>query len=139
MRREDTMSNYVHGILQYEIIMIIFILEPQALVTVSEPDLVNFCEISCYHYGTLKNQELPYAMRALTAMKHLNFRVHPPSLTSDNGSRYVLYLCEHMGDGADWTALQSTLRNIVQGTLISANMRCYHTPDNHFIIRWTCG
>ena len=132
------MRNCSHEIIQYEITTL-SITEPQALVTVSEPEIVMFCQITCYNNGGLKNEDPAYAMLALAAMKRLNFRVHPPTTAMYVTSRYIVYLCEHTGDGADWKIVQSSLRSIVQGSLILGNMNTFHSPAGDFTIQWKCG
>lgn len=108
--------------------------------TISEPEIVTFCQITWTGSSSIYEPEPPYPMLVLAALKRLNFRVQSPwSGASSNDVKILYYLCEHTGEGVNWNIVQKTLREIVQDTLIPTDPRSFRSPDRDIAIRWTCG
>ncbi|CAF3371704.1 unnamed protein product [Rotaria sp. Silwood1] len=120
-------------------IIIILAVNQQPMSTISEPDVVTFCQIIWSNDNYIYEPEPPHAMLALAALKRLNFRVHPPYCTSIERLRVTHYLCEHMGEGIQWQIVQNALREIVKNTLISLSPRNFRSADNTYYFKWTCG
>ncbi len=103
-----------------------------------DPKIVMFCQIKYYNRYDSSIAEPPYVMMVLTALKRLNFRVHPPTCRPPNGID-LIYLCEHMGQGIEFDMVQNALNGICQDTLIPFASRAFRSKDGYLSIRWVCG
>lgn len=102
----------------------------------AQPKVVMFCQIRYYCNPDATIEEPSYMMLILTALKRLNFRVHTLTASSD----YVLvYLCEHMGEGADYDLVQNALKAICQSTLKALGPRSFQSINHNYSIKWVCG
>ena len=109
-----------------------------ARVNANEPDIVTFCQLACFFQGD--GFLMPHGMCALTGLKRLNFRVHPPCAHhSVGGLTTVIFVCEHMENGVSRETLESMFHGLAHANLILKNACTLSCPHVNFGMVWAYG